>query len=212
MLNVKRFVFNDFQENTFVLGDDSGACIVIDPGCYTTTEQDELENYILGRGLKLEGIYNTHCHIDHVLGNQFLKDKFGAKLYIPADKREHEVLKLAEVWADSMGLKGYESATPDSYIKGQIKFGNSILEVLEVPGHAPGHLAFYHAASSFCIGGDVLFRESIGRTDLPYGDYNTLIRSIKEVMFQLPDDTVIYPGHGDSTTIRHEKLTNPFLQ
>lgn len=212
MLNVKRFVFNDFQENTFILSDSSKACIVIDPGCYTQYEQNELKTYILEQGLKLEGIYNTHCHIDHVLGNQFLKDTFETKLYIPAAKKEHEVLKLAEVWADSLGLRGYEPAIPDGYIEAQIRFGNSNLEVLEVPGHSPGHLAFYHSASNICFGGDVLFHESIGRTDLPYGDYNTLIESIKNVMFKLPAATLIYPGHGDTTTIKHEKQANPFLQ
>lgn len=212
MLKVDQFIFNDFQENTFVLSDSSKTCLVIDPGCYTSEEQNELKTHILEQGLKLEAIYNTHCHIDHVLGNQFLKDAFQVELYIPADKREQEVLKLAEVWADSLGLSAYEPAEPDGYIGHKISFGNTHLEVLEVPGHSPGHLAFYHPPSSICIGGDVLFRESIGRTDLPYGDHNTLIKSIKEVMFKLPDNTLIYPGHGNTTTIGHEKQMNPFLQ
>ncbi len=210
MLTVKEFTFNLYQENTFVLSDSTGACIVIDPGCYEKSEKNILKSYIFDNKLKVEGLYNTHCHIDHILGNQFIKDTFKVKLQIPP--QEEEVLRYGILIAEQLGLDAYEASIPDTFIVNEnICFGNTKLDVLKVPGHSPGHLAFYSVEENICINGDVLFFNSIGRTDLPGSDHQTLINSIKKIMFTLPEETIIYCGHGPKTTIGHEKKTNPYV-
>jgi len=165
---------------------------------------------VLFRSLEVEKLWNTHCHIDHVLGNQFIKDKFGVKLHV--HKKDEEVLKAVEAYAPSYGFANYESSEIDEYISesSPMTFGNSSLDVLFVPGHAPGHVAFVDHESKSIIGGDVLFDGSIGRTDLPGGDFDTLIKSIQEKFFKLDDDYTVYPGHGPTTTLGKEKVSNPF--
>ncbi len=210
MIHIKSFVFNPFMENTYLLYDESGECIVIDPGCYENHEKTELMDFVTGEKLRVVGLWNTHCHIDHVLGNQFIKQQYDVKLGIhPEDKA---TLKAVEVYAPNYGFQNYEPASIDHYINegDLVTFGSSELEVLFVPGHAPGHIAFVERAQKICIGGDVLFQRSIGRTDLPGGNLDTLIQSIHEKMFDLPDETVVYCGHGPSTTIGEEKAANPF--
>ena len=210
MIKVKKFTFNSFMENTYVLSDDTGDCIIIDPGCYEASERDILKKYIEDNNLKVKQLINTHCHIDHVFGNAFVKREYQVDLVI--HPKDEATLASVQVYAPNYGFPDYEPSTANIMIEegDQVKFGDTVLETLFVPGHAPGHVVFYHAGQSFCIGGDVLFRESIGRTDLPGGDHDTLIRNIHEKMFKLPDDTTVYSGHGPETTIGHEKRFNPF--
>jgi hydroxyacylglutathione hydrolase len=210
MLQIQSFAFNPFQENTYVLYDETKACVVIDPGCYEDDEKEALTNFIEIQGLKVSLLLNTHCHVDHVLGNSFIKDKYNVKFLIHPN--DEPVLKAVKIYASNYGFHRYHEATPDEYLKeGDIvSFGNQALKVLFVPGHAPGHVAFYSQENKVLIGGDVLFLNSIGRTDLPGGNYNTLIDSIHQKLFTLPDDVSVYPGHGPKTTIGFEKRTNPF--
>lgn len=210
MLQIRSFVFNAFQENTYVLYDETKQCVVIDPGCFDEHERSTLADFIKDEGLEVVLLLNTHCHVDHVLGNYFVKEKYRTKLLIHA--ADSATLKAVQVYAPGYGLHGYQSTEPDGFLEeGDIvKFGTQSLRVLFVPGHAPGHIAFYSAESKNIIAGDVLFYNSIGRTDLPGGNFNTLIDSIHNKLFTLPDDVTVYPGHGPETTIGFEKRTNPF--
>lgn len=210
MLQLQSFVFNPLQENTYVLFDETKECVIIDPGCYEREEQYDLADFIETNQLKVVKLLNTHGHVDHVLGNAFVKETYKTKLYI--HEQDAATLKAVKVYAPHYGFFQYQEAEPDIYLKeGEpVTFGNQSLDVLFVPGHAPGHIAFYHAASKTLIGGDVLFYNSIGRTDLPGGNYDTLINSIQQKFFTLPDEVTVYPGHGPETTIGYEKRTNPF--
>ena len=210
MLKIESFIFSPFQENTYVAFDETGEGMILDPGCYEQQEQLTLSEFISKNNLRITLAINTHCHIDHVLGNQFVKNKYKIPLAIP--EGEKEVYASVKAYAPNYGFPNYQEAVVDQYIKMQdtIEFGNTRFEVLLVPGHSPGHLAFYHSDSKICLGGDVLFQGSIGRTDLPGGDYQTLITSIHEKIFSLPDETIVYSGHGPPTTVGQEKKTNPF--
>jgi hydroxyacylglutathione hydrolase len=212
MLQVRSFEFNPFQENTYILFDETRECVIIDPGCYDREEESELSSFIESTGLKVKKLLNTHCHVDHVLGNWFVKSKYDVNLYIHA--KDEVVLRAVKVYAPNYGMYEYQEAEPDGYLQENeiIEFGNQRLKVLFVPGHAPGHVAFLHEESGQLISGDVLFYNSIGRTDLPGGNYNTLIESIHQKLFTLPDDVVVYPGHGPKTSIGFEKKTNPFCR
>lgn len=210
MLKLHCFVFNPFQENTYILYDDTGECMVVDPGCFDASEKKELQEFISTNNLTVKLLVNTHCHIDHVLGNAFVKDIFGVDLLVP--KGEEPGLKAVSVYAPNYGLFHYEEAKPDGYLyEGDVlSFGNQKLKIISAPGHSPDHMVFYHEESAILIGGDVLFYNSIGRTDLPGGNHDVLIRSIHHKLFVLPDDVKVYPGHGPETTIGFEKRTNPF--
>lgn len=210
MLQVKKFTFNPFEENTYLLFDETQECIVVDPGCYEKAEQQELVNFIETNQLIVKKLINTHCHIDHVLGNAFVKRKFNVPLYIHSI--EEPLLRAVSSYASNYGFNRYEDSTPDAFLKEYdvVEFGNQKLSVLFVPGHSPGHIALYDAASKSLLGGDVLFENSIGRSDLPGGNFNTLITSIHEKFFALPDDVTVYCGHGEETSIGFEKRTNPF--
>ncbi len=209
-MQIARFTFNPFEENTYVLYDDTKACVIIDPGCSNREEENELVNFIDHHELSVKMLLNTHCHIDHILGNWFVKKKFGVSLWI--HQLDQVVLNAGPVLAQSYGFPGYQHSEADEFLTaGQsITFGSQTLEVLFVPGHAPGHVAFYNRDQGVVIAGDVLFRSSIGRTDLPGGNFDTLIASIQNVLFPLPDETLVYPGHGPETTIGFEKQYNPF--
>lgn len=211
MLQLKVFTFNPFQENTYILFDETKEAVIFDPGCYEKGENDELASFISSQGLKVTQLINTHCHIDHVLGNAFVKNKYNVPLWF--HKNEIPVLKSVKVYAPNYGFAGYQETEADGYLDEtqKLKFGNSELEIRFVPGHAPGHLVFYDKDSKICIAGDTLFQGSIGRTDLPGGDHQTLLRAIKSELFSLPEDTVVYPGHGPETTIGIEKQHNPFV-
>jgi glyoxylase-like metal-dependent hydrolase (beta-lactamase superfamily II) len=208
-MELQVFTFNGFEENTYVVSCGSEAYI-IDPGCYDAAEKNELRHYIDQRQLKVQAVLNTHCHIDHVLGNDFAATTWKAPLLIP--EREEAVLRAVAAYAGNYGFAQYTEKLPDGVLQpGQaLTVGAETLSVLFVPGHSPGHVAFYSAARRFVLGGDVLFRQSIGRTDLPGGHFETLIQSIHRQLFTLPDDVVVYPGHGPATTIGAEKKSNPF--
>jgi glyoxylase-like metal-dependent hydrolase (beta-lactamase superfamily II) len=211
MIHIQRFTFNAFQENTYVLSDDTKACVVIDPGCYDKSEEQALDNYIKTNALQVKYLLNTHGHVDHVLGNAFVKQTYKVILYI--HPQDEATLRSVQVYAPSYGFVHYQAVAPDHFLNegDKVNFGTSTLEILFVPGHAPGHIAFYNKEEKFCIGGDVLFQRSIGRTDLPGGNYTTLIKSIRNKFFPLGDDMVVYPGHGEPTTVGEERKYNPFL-
>ena len=183
MLNVKSFTFNPFQENTYVLYDETKECIIIDPGCYEKEEEDTLVEFIEKNELQVKLLLNTHCHIDHVLGNYFVKNKFNVDLGI--HPMEEPVLKAVQAYAPNYGFSKYSSTSADVFLKEgeRVSFGDQELDVIFAPGHSPGHVCFYSIPDKILIGGDVLFRNSIGRTDLPGGDQNTLITSIQEKLF-----------------------------
>lgn len=210
MLRLQSFVFNPLQENTFVLYDETRECIVIDPGCCDEQENLQLKTFIDEQKLKVKLLLNTHCHIDHVLGNHFVSTTYDVNLLI--HPIEEAVLKAAEVYAPSYGFHEYQPQAPDAFLQegDMIVVGNQSFEVLFVPGHSPGHVAFYSEKNRILIGGDVLFYNSIGRTDLPGGNHHLLINSIHSKLFTLPDHVRVYPGHGPETTIGFEKKTNPF--
>ena len=212
MLQITSFVFNALGENTYLLYDETGECAVIDPGCYEQHEKNELTNFISANKLTVKILLNTHCHVDHVLGNAFVKDKYGVKLHI--HEKDLPVLMAVKIYAFNYGFQVYHETTPDAYFEEGdiISFGNQHLKILFVPGHSPGHVAFYSEENKVVIGGDVLFYNSIGRTDLPGGNYETLINSIHKKLFTLPDDVTVYPGHGPETIIGFEKRTNPFCK
>lgn len=210
MLTVHSFVFNPFQENTYVLYDETRECIIIDPGCYDAEEKQELVSFIEAHDLTVQLLLNTHCHVDHVLGNYFVKEKYKVNLLI--HPKEQYILKAVTAYAPNYGLNNYEESQADAFVDegDTIRFGNQLLEVIFSPGHSPGHVVFYHPGDKILIGGDVLFYNSIGRTDLPGGDHDQLIGSIRRKLFALPDTVKVFPGHGPAITIGFEKRTNPF--
>jgi glyoxylase-like metal-dependent hydrolase (beta-lactamase superfamily II) len=211
MLEIQCFTFNPFQENTYLLINEKKDCIIIDPGCYFEEERKELLTYIEKEGLKVTRLLNTHCHLDHIFGNRLVVKTYGVGLEMHMlDKivldRSPEIGKMYNVPFEP-------SPEPVRYLEDgeKIKFGEDELEVLFTPGHSPGSVCFYNVKQQIVIGGDVLFYQSIGRTDLPGGDHQTLINSIHEKLFVLPDEVTVYPGHGKPTTIGFEKKSNPYL-
>ena len=217
MINVKAFTFNPVEENTYVLYNDQHQCCIIDPGCYFQKERDELKTFIEKTGLKPTLLLNTHCHLDHVFGNKFIHDTWGLTLHI--HEKEKPVLdfapKAGEMW--QLPFDNYEGDLVFIKEGEKIKLGSDEadsdrLEIRFTPGHSPGSICFYYEPGGFVIGGDVLFNGSIGRTDLPGGDFDTLINSIKSQLFTLPDDTKVYSGHGPVTTVGFEKMNNPYLK
>jgi glyoxylase-like metal-dependent hydrolase (beta-lactamase superfamily II) len=212
MISVQSFTFNPIQENTYVLYDESLECVIIDPGCYDNHERAELSAFISKNNLKPVRLLNTHCHLDHIFGNAYVANTY--KLGLEIHKADIPVLDAFLASANLYGMNAEPSPRPASYLEeGDIvKFGNSQLEIFFTPGHSPGSITFYSRPGKLMIAGDVLFMGSIGRTDLPGGDYETLIRSIKDKLFTLDDDFKVYSGHGPATTIGHERRSNPFLQ
>ena len=211
-MNIKIFTFNQFFENTFIISDSTNECIIIDPGCYDKNEKQILQDYILTNNLVPTRLINTHCHIDHILGNNFVSKTWDLDLEI--HHKDIDLLKNSKNIADLYGFVNYENSpiTNKFLVEGDIiEFGKSKLEVLFTPGHAPGHISLYSKNENFIISGDVLFNNSIGRTDLPGGNYNTLIDTIKSKFLCLDDSTVVYCGHGPSTTVGKERINNPFL-
>lgn len=212
MTQVKIFEFNPFAENTYVVYDETGDCAIFDPGCYMPQEKTALRDFIRNEGLRPVRLINTHCHLDHVLGNQFVHREW--QLGLEIHRGELPVLERYPAACLMYGIPNADpSPAPDRFLEAGdvVAFGNTRLEVLYTPGHSPASISFYCREDGFVLAGDVLFMESIGRTDLPGGDFDTLIESIRTQLFTLPDPTVVYPGHGPATTIRHEKEYNPFL-
>ena len=211
MIQIKSFVFNPFSENTYVLHDETGEAVIIDPGCYDKAELKQLYDYIETNSLKPVRIINTHAHIDHVLGVAAVKVKYNIPFSL--HRIDEPLLKAVKTYASNYGFTHFDEPEIDSYIDegDTVTFGNSSLRILFVPGHAPGHVAFVHDEQQFVIGGDVLFRQSIGRTDLPGGDLEILLDSIRTKLFTLADGYTVYAGHMQPTTIGYEKKNNPFL-
>ncbi len=212
MITIEKFVFNPFQENTFVLFDETKECLFIDPGCYEQGEQDYLKSYVESNELKpVKQIY-THCHVDHILGNNFIADTYGLKPEI------HEAglpfLVNGHQHGQMYGFQMDHNTEPETFIEHDdlIKFGNSELKAVYTPGHVDGHLCFINSDQKFVVTGDVLFQDSIGRTDFPTGDFDLLMKSIHEQLFILDDDFTVYCGHGPETSIGYEKVNNPFIR
>jgi len=210
-MRIKEFTFNPYQENTYIISDEQGLCAIIDPGCYTQEEQSRLSQYIESEGLKPQFLLNTHGHIDHMLGNYYVKKTYD----IPFVTHQGVIAELASVpsYAAMMGLSAMPSPEPDRLVEegDTISVGALELEVYFTPGHSPGHISFYHRPSKNLLSGDVLFQGSIGRVDLPGGSMDVLMESIFQKLIPLGDDVVVWPGHGPSTTIGQEKQRNPFL-
>lgn len=211
MINVFHLTFNDFAENTFILWDETREAVIIDPGCSNYDERQRLKQFIDNEHLTPVALLGTHAHIDHVLGNAFVKETYKIPYYL--HPKEVAVLQYTISRAEFYGFKGYVGIEPNVLIEegDTIKFGNSELAVLFVPGHTPGHVAYYNLEENICVNGDVLFRGSIGRTDFPMCNHQDLIDSIEQKMFALPNNMRVYTGHGASTTIGHEKEWNPFV-
>jgi len=212
MLSVKSFTFSPVQENTYVLYNEAGQCCIIDPGCYFPKEKQELKSFIVQNSLQPTLLLNTHCHLDHVFGNKFVAETWNLKLHIhPLEKPVFDFApQSGKMW--QLPFDNYEGEFV--YLKegNFIKIGDDVMEIRFTPGHSPGSVIFYYEPGGFVIGGDVLFNGSVGRTDLPGGDFKVLFNSIQTQLFTLPDDTKVYSGHGPVTTVGFEKMNNPFVK
>ncbi len=212
MLKVHTLIYSPWQENTYVISADNGDCIIIDPGCLTAEEQQHLVNFISTNNFTPKRLLNTHLHLDHVFGNRFVCERYN--LGAEAHKNDEFWIEQTVPYAAQMGMQ-LEQNPPalTGYLEhGQeIEFGGATLKVLHIPGHSPGGIALHCEKEGFVIAGDVLFRESVGRADLPGGDFDTLIAGIKEHLLTLPQDTIVYSGHGPTTTIEHESKHNMFF-
>jgi glyoxylase-like metal-dependent hydrolase (beta-lactamase superfamily II) len=211
MSTIKTFTFNPFQENSYLIYDETKQCIIIDPGCYTLAEKKRLSDFIAQQGLTPVRLLNTHCHLDHIFGNEYCEDKYNLSLEI--HRGELPVLAAAPQSGQMFGVPTPKQRIPSKFIEqgDKISFGNTHFRVLFTPGHSPASICFYNELEDYIISGDVLFHESIGRYDLPGGNLNVLLHSIKTQLFTLPDETRVLSGHGMPTTIGHEKIYNPFI-
>ncbi|CCH55534.1 beta-lactamase domain protein [Fibrisoma limi BUZ 3] len=210
---IQVFEFSPFSENTYVVADDTtGEAVVIDPGCYDQSEKETLSRFIDEQKLTVKYLLLTHAHLDHVFGCAYVKRKYGVKLYL--HEQDMVIFNDVPTRCALYGLRGYEPTDVDAFLKegDQFRFGNITLDVVFVPGHAPGHVAFINHAERYVIGGDTLFRGSVGRTDFPYSNHADLMNSIRTQLYTLPDDYTVYPGHMEPTTVGHEKQTNPFVR
>ena len=212
MIRTEAIIFNDFQVNTYLVWDETLECLVVDPAFYSRDEQESFLKLIDEMGLKVTGQLNTHCHVDHILGVNFMKTHFDTP--VRAHAEDLQIIKNAPLMGDLFGWKVKAIDGIDSYLSDNemIPVGKHQLKVIHVPGHSPGSVALYSEEGAFVITGDALFRESIGRTDLPGGDYDTLISSIGRKLLTLPPETMVCPGHGPSSSIGYEKQENPFLR
>jgi glyoxylase-like metal-dependent hydrolase (beta-lactamase superfamily II) len=212
MLSVQPFTFNPVQENTYIVYNDAKECCIIDPGCYFASEEQQLVDFVESNGLTPLFLLNTHCHLDHIFGNRFIHKSYGLTLHL--HKLEKQVLDLGPVSGQMWQLPfdNYDGELKYIAEGDTIKLGSEELEILFTPGHSPGHVCYYSKDHKFLIGGDVLFQGSVGRTDLPGGDFATLEESIKTKLYTLPEDVIVHPGHGESTTIGEEMKTNPFVK
>lgn len=211
MTFVQRFTFNAFEENTYVVYDDSKECVIIDPGCDSAEEEQALYSFIESQQLKPLRLLNTHCHIDHILGNAFVASTWGLKLEF--HEKEQRVIDEAPNLASFFGVRCKAQPEVGRYITSgeEIVFGKTTLGVLFTPGHSPGSVSFYCYEAGFVVSGDVLFKDSIGRYDLPGANGDVLMQSIMSQLVTLPAHTKIYSGHGPETTIGREIIHNPYL-
>ena len=212
MLTVQPFTFNPVQENTYVVYNEKGECCIIDPGCYFASEEADLKNFIHNNGLTPIYLLNTHCHLDHIFGNRFVQKTWGLTLHI--HELEKPVLEYGPVSGQlwQLPFDNYDGELRFLKEGEVIRIGNEEFHVLFTPGHSPGHVSFYSRAHKFILSGDVLFEGSVGRTDLPGGNFEVLEASIKSQLYTLPEDTIVHPGHGNSTTIGDEMKSNPFVK
>ncbi len=212
MITITTFVFSPIQENTYLLYNEQKDCMIIDPGCFFPAEKQKLKNAIEEMGLNPVLLLNTHCHLDHVFGNGFVNETWNLQPHIHL--LEQPVLDRAGEAGKKWGLPFDNYTGPVTYLQegDTVTLGEDNFNVLFTPGHSPGSISFYNEAQGFIISGDVLFDRSIGRTDLPGGHYDTLIDSIQQKLFTLPDDTKVYSGHGNPTTTGFEKMNNPFVK
>lgn len=211
MVKIKQFTFNPFQVNTYILYDDTGECAIIDASCYDKQEKKQLAEFISDQNLKPVAQLLTHCHIDHMLGSRFISKTY--KLKPMTHKDSLPFLENSKEYGKVFGFDVDKPIMPDTFLDDGdiIEFGEQALKVIYTPGHAAGSLCFYNEVSGMLFAGDVLFQNSIGRTDLPTGDHDLLIKSILHKLMVLPGGTIVYPGHGPKTTIQEERTTNPFL-
>jgi glyoxylase-like metal-dependent hydrolase (beta-lactamase superfamily II) len=212
MITIQDFCFSAFQENTYVLYNELKEAIIIDPGCYTRIEEKILSDFIRKENLKPSLLLNTHCHLDHVFGNNYVSETYGLTAHIHPN--EQIVLDRLPEAADKWGVPTEAYKGPIQYIQeGEIiQFGSDSFKVLLTPGHSPGSVCFYHAEQDFMIGGDLIFKDGVGRTDLPGANPLDLIKSIRTQIFPLPDSLTIYSGHGPATTWGREKEYNPYIK
>jgi hydroxyacylglutathione hydrolase len=211
MFQIKAFTFSPIQENTYLLYNETKDCIIIDPGCYFDEEKEQLKAFIDSKKLLTKLLINTHCHLDHVFGNKYVADTYNLVLHIHT--KEEPVLHFAPTSGLMYQLPFDNYIGELNFLKegDKISLGTDVLEVLHAPGHSPGSICFYCREQNFIISGDVLFNRSIGRTDLPLGDADQLYNSIRSKLYTLPDNVVVYSGHGPSTTIGEEKRENPYV-
>lgn len=212
-MKIKRFEFNMFPVNSYVLSDDTNEAVIIDAGCYFPQDEQNLKRYIEDNNLTVKHLINTHLHLDHVFGNAFVERTFGVK----PEASEADEFLLARL-EQQCRMFGFEPNEPTvalgTHLKGgdKVTFGNTTIDVIDVPGHSPGGLAYYIASEHCLFSGDSLFKGSIGRTDLEGGDFEALHNAVCTRLFTLPSETVVYPGHGEHTTIGFEKMNNPFFR
>jgi glyoxylase-like metal-dependent hydrolase (beta-lactamase superfamily II) len=210
-MNIYKFVFSPIEVNTYILAEESGDCAIIDCGCYDSQESDRLDDLIKSKKIKPVLLLNTHCHLDHIFGNRFVLGRYNLKPF----SHEYDEMNRKDAVQHAMlfGLSMDDPPEPAGFLTDNqtITFGSTELLALHVPGHTSGSLAFYSKENGCVFTGDALFAGSIGRTDLPGGDYDTLIKSITKKLFVLPPETVVYPGHGNETTIEKEMKSNPFF-
>ncbi len=211
MISIKTQVYNPFQVNTYILSDETKECIIIDAGCNEPDEEQALRNYLEEQSLCPVSLVTTHCHIDHVLGNNFVKEQYN--IPIVANSDDYFLLNLVMESGILYGIDVKQPPPIDKLIEegDVLKFGNSILKILKVPGHSPGSIVLYSPGDKFLISGDVLFNDSIGRSDLPGGNMDILLEGIKTKLLILPEEIIVYPGHGPTTTIGKEIKNNPYL-
>jgi len=209
--NIKKFVFNSFGVNTYVLIDKTGKCLIVDPACQYPQEESQLVDFIRENQLQPVGMINTHFHIDHIVGNTFVCNTYNL---LPQCHKDSKLLwQTAVEFGSVFGIQLENLIIPTIFIAegDKISFGDSVLDILYTPGHADGSICLVNHAERYVISGDVLFRDSIGRTDLPTGNFDVLFESITTKLFSLPDDYTVFPGHGPETSVGYEKLNNPFL-
>lgn len=211
MLKLKSFTVNPFQQNTYLIWDSNNIAAIIDPGNSSNLENLMIKKFITENELKLNRLLLTHAHIDHIMGNKFIFDEYG--LLPEVHEEDLFFIDAMKQTASMYGVNCEESPKPEKYLQDNqiLELGELTIKCIHTPGHSPGSITFYFDKEKVMISGDVLFNGSIGRTDLPKGDFDTLIDSIKNKLFPLGDDIKVYSGHGPATTIGKEKISNPFL-
>lgn len=210
-MKIFKLVFSPIEVNTYILADESGDCAIIDCGCYDIEESSSLKDFLIDNHLRPVLLLNTHCHLDHVFGNRFMLENYDLRTF--SSEFDEENRKNAAQHATLFGLKMDNPPEAAGFLNDNqvVTFGNIKLAALLVPGHTAGSLAFYCEQENVVFTGDALFSGSIGRTDLPGGDYDQLISAIRNKLFVLPPATIVYPGHGSETTIGREMMSNPFF-